>query len=319
LHVFIKAFNRTFYLARLLSSLRQHAIGVSRITVLDDGTPRRFLEKIERDYPEVRIVQAPHGELKTQLMQQGRYAEQLSSAEQAALGLMNAAEFWVSEVERWPDKLIAVLEEDVWLIRALDLPAVTAVLSDHYAVMYRFFWNCTPQLVPPAETLRIVPAGRSSVHFYWPKVKSPLDRGKVFMPGMAIYRRDYWLHAFRAPDYCFQMSSQFERATQYVKARRNHVTFAHSGEELVRHGYSSTSRRTNFVASARFDPMPLNLALNSAWLDGNLDETRDLPEDFDEETVVQAVKGRLAQHDVDAWRRWKRSFLDYYRSMGARL
>lgn len=318
MRIFVKAFNRTYYLARLLGTMRSLVSGGGKVTVLDDGTPRRYLDRLASEFPEVEVVQSPHGELKTRLMFEGRYDEQLSSAEQAMLGLVNPAEFWVDEIGRASGERILVLEEDVWFTGPLDLAALEPELSRHDVLMYRFFWNRIDGSVPSEETWKVVRAGRSELHLYKARLKKSLDQGKVIMPAQGIYSKDYWLHAFSAPDYRFRTRSQFERAMEFLRAR-GAGTFAHSGSELVRHGYSSSSRRLSFSGGLAHDPLPFNMALNDAWCEGVLDASASLPMDFDDDVLERALRGRIPEVGIDAWRQWKSAFLGYYRGMGAAI
>ncbi len=53
--IFIKSFNRPYYLDRCLQSTMKYVSGDFRIVVLDDGTPEKYLEKIKSKYPEIEI------------------------------------------------------------------------------------------------------------------------------------------------------------------------------------------------------------------------------------------------------------------------
>jgi len=318
MQLFIKAFNRTFYLARLLGTLRALATGIDSVIILDDGTPQRFLAKLREDYPEVTIVQAPHGERKTQLMREGRISERMSPAEEAALGLTNPAEFWVSEIERRAQDWIGVLEEDVWFVHPFDCASLLEICRARDILMYRLFWASVPALAPQSETFETLQAGRTPVHLYMPKVRGALERPKLFTPAQAIYRTDYWLNAFRVTGYNFTIGSQFDRSVEFLGNKLVRPVFAHSANELVVHGYSSTSRKTaKTLTGVEFNPTEINLALNEAWLDGSLDASQGVPTDFDEACLLRALTGRLPDRAIEEWRLWKRRFLEYYRAMGS--
>ena len=53
--IFIKSFNRPFYLDRCIASLHQYISGDFKIIVLDDGTPEKYLDKIRKKYPDTEI------------------------------------------------------------------------------------------------------------------------------------------------------------------------------------------------------------------------------------------------------------------------
>ena len=45
--ILIKSFNRAFYLDRCLKSIKTYIIGNYKVTILDDGTPQKYLDKIQ--------------------------------------------------------------------------------------------------------------------------------------------------------------------------------------------------------------------------------------------------------------------------------
>src|SRR4051812_45272248 len=114
MNLYIKSFNRPFYLERCLLTIQAFVGKNCKITVLDDGTPARYLKKISSRFPEVCIVQSPHGEMKAQRMAEGSFVESLSDEKQRKLGLINSAEFWCHEIRKCQEPYVCVLEEDVW-------------------------------------------------------------------------------------------------------------------------------------------------------------------------------------------------------------
>ena len=56
--IFIKSFNRTFYLDRCLESIKKFVSGNYKITILDDGTPQKYLDKIKLKYPQIEILKS---------------------------------------------------------------------------------------------------------------------------------------------------------------------------------------------------------------------------------------------------------------------
>ena len=59
--ILIKSFNRAFYLDRCLKSIKTYVTGNYTVTILDDGTPQKYLDKIQQkdkfdNYYEIRAV-----------------------------------------------------------------------------------------------------------------------------------------------------------------------------------------------------------------------------------------------------------------------
>ena len=55
-NIFIKSFNRPFYLDRCLQSIENFVEGDFCVKVLDDGTPETYLSKIKEKHPKIEII-----------------------------------------------------------------------------------------------------------------------------------------------------------------------------------------------------------------------------------------------------------------------
>ena len=49
INILIKSFNRAYYLDRCLNSISQFVLGEYEVIVLDDGTPKPYLKKIQEN------------------------------------------------------------------------------------------------------------------------------------------------------------------------------------------------------------------------------------------------------------------------------
>ena len=96
------------------------------------------------------------------------------------------------------------------------------------------------------------------------------------------------------------------------------MTFAQSADEMIAHGFSSTSPKTRFTGEL-FEPQVYNSVLNEAWLAGRFNSAEGLPKDFSEEYIAAALGSEMTDEQVANWRQWKHLFLNYYRSMGAAI
>ena len=57
-NIFIKSFNRPFYLDRCLQSIENFVEGDFCVKVLDDGTPETYLSKIKEKHPKIEIIKS---------------------------------------------------------------------------------------------------------------------------------------------------------------------------------------------------------------------------------------------------------------------
>jgi len=182
MEVYIKSFNRTYYLDRCLRSIKAFVSGVTRIVILDDGTPLRYLDKIRKLHPDIKIVQSPHGAKKNDLVADGTYRETMTEAELDALGLISPARFWCSEIARSHAQYICVLEEDVWFTSMLSLDLVEQNLLQNRALMFRFFWNLIPRLAAKNDVVRRDQLSDGSIiEYYKPSIIHPSDWGRFLV------------------------------------------------------------------------------------------------------------------------------------------
>ena len=57
--ILIKSFNRPYYLDRCIESIKKFAQNQDfKITILDDGTPQKYLDKIQQKHSEITILKS---------------------------------------------------------------------------------------------------------------------------------------------------------------------------------------------------------------------------------------------------------------------
>ena len=64
--ILIKSFNRPFYLDRCIYSAYKFVLGDFNIKILDDGSPEKYLDKIQWKYPHISIVKSDNYDEKSQ-------------------------------------------------------------------------------------------------------------------------------------------------------------------------------------------------------------------------------------------------------------
>jgi glycosyltransferase involved in cell wall biosynthesis len=92
--ILIKSYNRPYYLDRCLQSLYLNCKGYNfTIKVLDDGTPDKYLNKIQKLYPEIIILKSEHHNVKSRFCEQGTKPE----------NMIIPIDFWISSVSSATD------------------------------------------------------------------------------------------------------------------------------------------------------------------------------------------------------------------------
>ena len=112
--IFIKSFNRAFYLDRCISSIYQNVSGDFRIKVLDDGTPKKYLDKIRKKYPETEIHLSPSYD------QKGKAIEENLQSGKPVNGFEIPTTFWFDNIKKGSEYVI-VTEDDVWVTEPINV------------------------------------------------------------------------------------------------------------------------------------------------------------------------------------------------------
>ena len=112
--IFIKSFNRPFYLDRCIASLHQYISGDFKIIVLDDGTPEKYLDKIHKKYPDTEIRLSENYEKKIKAID-----DNLTSKKEIN-GHKIPTKFWYDNVEKASEYVI-VTEDDVWVTEPINV------------------------------------------------------------------------------------------------------------------------------------------------------------------------------------------------------
>ena len=112
--IFIKSFNRPFYLDRCIASIEKYVSGDFRIKVLDDGTPEEYLNKIKNKYQNVEILLSDNYERKIKAIK-----ENLLTGK-SVNGFEIPTRFWYDNVKKASNYVI-VTEDDVWFTQPINV------------------------------------------------------------------------------------------------------------------------------------------------------------------------------------------------------
>src|SRR4051812_30553400 len=118
--IYIKSFNRPYYLERCLRSLQMFAVGSYSVTVLDDGTPPEYLLRIQTLFPQVRILRSDQYDAKVQALDDHHAKRSNFKLTQIP------SEFWYASIEQGSE-IFALLEEDAWLTEMLNVNDIESV------------------------------------------------------------------------------------------------------------------------------------------------------------------------------------------------
>ena len=311
MNIYIKTFNRPFYLDRCIASLKAYAHGRGEIRVMDDGTLRRYQARLKERHPGVVFLHSNADDDKFALLKQQRFEEIRQRHD-------DPAAFWVRTARAEPDSHFMVMEDDTWLVEDLDLAAIGAVLKHTDAAMLRLHWH---MLTTGRERIyHREPLGTDlTLDFFMPEFR--IDREKksidvfdlfmIWQSSMAIYRRDFYVHCQDKVDHYMNEHWQVKRAAElYMSAPKdNRPRFAKTNRAVVHQGWIVPARSEPTYYREGLVQHVFMECLNEAWYEGRLDPSQSLPLDFSEAYIVELLRHALDEAHVSAWLKWRGEYV----------
>ena len=229
MNIYIKTFNRPFYLDRCIRSIKFNIHNYDRIIVLDDGTLRRYQDKLLELHPDVEIVRSNADDDKFKLLRAEKFDE-------ITKRYVEPSQFWVQEIEKEKGDYFFLLEDDTWVVNQLDLRAIEQNLSQHKALLLQTWW-------PPYDVSGDITYQRYScsdgnqIEYYRPDLSSDMALYKIWVICMAVFERTYFLNNFRGLKRMADEQTQLIRAFQYQQQHPT-ATFAKTAFKAVYQGWA---------------------------------------------------------------------------------
>jgi hypothetical protein len=330
LDIFIKSFNRAYYLERCLRSIKQYIQGDYKITILDDGTPPAYLDRISQLFPEVVIRKSD------------RYNEKVSGINQHVAG---NAEFSLTTIPTslWREAIkdgssvFLLLEEDAWLTARVDVNSIRATIDQFKIATLKIGWNGSDRLVQGQKILltdgieQIVPPPSSIPRFMLYtlltnryKIRTILQRFGLLSPLItlpyysrytitsAFFDKQYWLWIWEGAGSTLNEGSQLYRSVVYGDL--HDTIYGKTCHEKVRTSFITSS--INRLKTVQFDMVTLHHQLNEAWLNDTLDTMQNFPGDFSVDYLKSLLSHDYPHCSASAWDAWINVFKGMYRKAG---
>lgn len=328
--IFIKSFNRTYYLERCLRSIKQYVRGNYKVTILDDGTPSQYLDKIHRMFPEIVIRRSD------------QYNEKVSAINkhlkgQAVFSLTSIpTNLWRNSIKEG-SSVFLLLEEDAWLTEPVDVDSITATIEQFKLATLKIGWNgsdmlvqgkkklltdAIEQIIPPAPSIPGILQHTLLTNKF--KIRTILQRLGLLSPlftlpyysrytiTSAFFDKQYWLWLWEGAGSTLNEGSQLHRSVVY--ANLHETTYSKTLHEKVKTSFITSS--VNRLKTVQFDMVALHHQLNEAWLNDRLDVMQNFPRDFSVEYLKSFLSGKFPQCSPSAWDAWINEFKGLYRKVG---
>lgn len=334
MNVFIKSFNRPYYLDRCIQTILLNIIDVDlSIIVLDDGTNPKYLERIKEKYPSVEIRLSPF------------YKEKVNKIEKFVLEgekideMEIPTQFWLSNIANNNEEYFIVLEDDIWVTDKIETRAMIDLMESQNMCMIKLFYFGNPRLISgklnsvSAYVNEIKPKLVTKNEFLFKnlylgnpfKIWSILNRFNIKNNGIinyytiynvagAIFSKKYYSHLWKDFSGVVNEDEQLKKALNFYKTEKS-VKYGVSKKDVL--NTSFTSSATNVFRGIDFNPFIYNDVMNKAWYAGDLDPMSGYPHDIlesDIKSLLKKNKNKLAS--VEEWDKWVNRFKDQYQKIG---
>jgi hypothetical protein len=321
--VFIKSFNRPYYLERCLHSLAMHVTGVDRIIVLDDGTPSPYLDKIKALFPMVTIYRSEGSGKKQEAIK-----HHLSGNLPYALKNI-PARFWRNNIAK-ASNFFLLLEEDAWITGPIDLGEIEKIMERDSLATTKLFWCGNENLIRGKkrkinqdieEIIPQLPFRNPIIgNLLLPdkfKIRTLLTKLRILRHGWiapfyslytvssSVYQKAYWLTIFTGASEGINEGDQLFQALKWHRHHRD-TRYAKSSVQKVKTSYITSA--TNGFKSISFDFIRFNHRMNEAWLESRLDSMQGFPEDFSVSHLSQYLDNNDVHCNRNLWVKWIDAF-----------
>lgn len=332
--ILIKSFNRPYYLDRCIQSIYKNVVDSTiSITVLDDGTPSRYLKKLQSKFPEIKIITSDLYDEKSINI------EQDLSADNKEIPI----KMWIEAAENSSDYFV-LLEDDIWFTKEINLEETKVVLKEKNVSLVKLFWLNNPKLIhgKNSETC-------NNITIYDPMVftKNPLLHRIIFgmkrfnIPKLmqflnlyseekamhyysiygvagAIFRKEYFLSLWQNHHKEVDENIQLKNAVQFW-SKNPGIQFARSKVEFAATGFSSSATNKKYD-TGDFDVFIFNKILNEAWLGDEFNSMDDFPNDLSSSNVSKILaNANDPKAQVEDWKKWVNCFKRQFQEIGCNI
>ncbi|WP_026315427.1 glycosyltransferase [Riemerella columbina] len=335
--IFIKSYNRPYYLDRCISSVLKMLDGDYNIVVLDDGTPEKYLKKIQQKYPTICIKTSK------------RYDEKIKSVEENILsgkpidGFTIPTDLWFNAVKNGSEYCI-ITEDDVWFTKPINIDVLQEKAKKHNISLLKVGWlhntqddqyihinNIDQQLENNIPKTLFTGSKWLMDLFFYNKYKffsiayklgifDNYTKRKYWVLNsilMGFWKKDYWLEVWKDAKGKVDEKQQLRNAAAYYHKRRKNPNFvARLNQEAMKTTFQSSATNSYHEYGYNFDVNYFNYLMNEAWYNDKLDSMQNYPNDFSIEYFESFFDDKI---DKKEFRNWVEQFKNQYRNLGCNV
>ena len=335
--ILIKSFNRPYYLDRCLRSIERMVAGQTTVTVLDDGTPQKYLDKIRSIHPDIEIKKSADYPRKT------RAVEDNLQTGKPINGFQIPTDLWISAARNASPYFI-MTEDDCWFTQQINIDTLVEQCEANSVHLLKLGWlgNTADDRFQKIEELtaqinrcipqKLILKGESFMNaFFYNKYKFYSLLYKLGIVDnttqqrywtlnsilMGLYDKNYWLAIWRNMSGIVDEKKQLVNAAVFYRKDKNNLNFtSRLKDEAMKTTFQSSATGSYHEYGNVFDVNLFNHVLNEAWLSGTFDPMENYPQDFSEEYIKKFIS---AKPELKGWHHWAEDFRNQYRKLGCEI
>lgn len=335
--IFIKSYNRAYYLDRCIRSAKQMLSGSYQITVLDDGTPKIYLDHLKALHPEISVrTSKNYGQKAPSVTENIRSGKDIDS-------FKIPTDLWYNAAKNGSDYFI-MTEDDVWFTAPINVDELKNQCREHKISLLKLGWLGNfkrDNELNIKEINKNIDANQSKNiflaspmvmdWFFYNKFKffTLLYKLKIFDNEtkikywnlnsilMGLWEKDYWLYVWKDAKGVVDEKQQLRNAASYYRKHQSNPNFiARLKAEAMKTTFQSSSTNFYHKYGNGFDVNYFNHLMNHAWLAGRLDSMENFPKDFSTTYFESFFDGKI---DAAKFRAWKEKFEQQYINLGCEV
>ena len=334
--IFIKSFNRAFYLDRCIASINKYVSGDFRVKVLDDGTPEQYLDKIRKKYPNVEILLSDNYERKINAIK-----ENLVTGK-SVNGFEIPTRFWYDNVKNASNYVI-VTEDDVWFTNAININELSNQAKTLDINLIKLGWlgneserndliidsisdnleSAQPKPLPYFPKKLMEAFFYNQYKFFTILYKlgqvDNLTQRKYWALNsilMGFFNKEYWLKIWEGMNGKVDEKRQLINASLFYKKNKNNPNFISKLKlEAMKTTFQSSATNSYHEYGFDFDVNRFNHLINEAWLKDEFDAMENFPKDFSLEYFKRFISDTI---NFSEFEKWANRFRKQYENMGCK-
>lgn len=295
-----------------------------RIVILDDGTPQKYLDKIQQLFPDVEIKKSPYYEEKSNAILLGKDLKKVIPAM-----------FWKEEVLKGTERFI-LLEDDMWFSKQVDIKVFDNEAEVSQVDMIKFLWLKNPKLISKkiihqTKNFNIIqPKVLTQTPFLFESIfrTNRFKLGSVFrrlcsydtellkyyqlyVVAGGVFSKRYYETAWKSTKNTVDELLQI----QEVISNLNNFKLGNTRTEIIKATYKFTASTIDKEKYGnKLDVFKLNKLLNEAWINEDYYNITDFENDVSSKWIEKCCQ-KTSVNYAD-WEQWYEQFKKSYENIG---